>query len=152
MSLVEIPDDLLLRLFTQRSEEEEGALMARLTTMEARMTELSGEVANQRQAITDLTARINGLDAGALQARVAELTQAVADRDAAATALADAEAAEDVLQDAERDRLTAERDEASTRVNDLLGQVQAASDDIAAGVQGIQENTAQLNTLAQPPA
>lgn len=152
MALVEIPDDLLLRLHTQRSEEEEGALMARLTQMEARMSELSGAVAAQSQAINDLAARINSLDAGALQARVAELTQALADRDAAAQALAEAEASEDVLQNAERDRLTQEANDASARVNDLLAQVQTASDEIASGVQGIQANTAQLTSLAQPPA
>jgi chromosome segregation ATPase len=152
MTLVEIPDELLLRLYTQKSEEDETALMARLKTMEERMTELSGEVAAQRQAITDLTTRINSLDAGALQARVQELTQAIADRDAAAQALADAEAAEDVTQQADLDRLTTERDDAANRVTDLLGQVQAASDDIAAGVQGIRENTQALSALAQPPA
>lgn len=152
MSLVEIPDDLLLRLFTQRSEDEETALTRRLEALEERMSELSGAVGAQTQAIADLTTRINALDAGALQEQVRQLTQAVADRDAAAQALADAEAAEDVLQNEERDRLTTERDEAGQRVTDLLAQVQASADDIAQGVQGIQANTATLNTLAQPPA
>lgn len=149
MALVEIPDDLLIRLYTQKTTDQENAVQDRIDALEERMSELSGAVGAQTQAIQDLATRISQLDAGALQARVAELTQALADADAARVALADAEAAEDVIQQAEIDRLTQEANDASGRVNDLLAQVQSASDDIASGVQGIQANTATLNTLAQ---
>jgi chromosome segregation ATPase len=145
MAEIEVPDQLLLELF-------QGEIFTRLTSLEEKMTELSGQIQAQRVAIDDLTARIGNLDAGPLLEQVNQLTAANA---ALVQAQADLQAAFDadeaVDAQTEGDLRNAVAD-AVAQVDTLTTQVQSAAEDIASGVQGVQENTQRLSALAQPPA
>lgn len=146
MATVEIDDFELLALYSGGVIPQ---IMQRLKRIEDVMSELSGAVGQQRDAINALTQRINELDAGALQEQVNQLTAALAEQSAAYAALQELFAQDEVADDAALADANQRLTDATAQVESLRGQVETAANDIATGVQGIQENTATLDTLAR---
>jgi peptidoglycan hydrolase CwlO-like protein len=103
--------------------------------LEERMADLTTEVANLREAVSGVSARVDAL-VGPLTDAVREAQDALnAEREAAA-ALAAAEDQEDVEQNAALA-------EAQARVDQALADAQSAADNISA-------ETARLNEVAKP--
>lgn len=143
MAMIEVPDFLILQLYT-------GGVMERLDRLEAAMTEMSGALAEQGQAINELAERIDELDAGALQEQVNQLTAALdAERQARAELQAAFEADEELDAQTEQSLRQAVTD-AEAATADARAQLDSTTADLVSGVQGVQENTARLRTLAAP--
>lgn len=147
MATVDIGDDQLLALYA-------GGVVPRvlraLERIEEKMTEISGALADQSQAISALAERIDSLDAGALQEQVNTLTAALDEERAAHTALRDLFEADEVADEAALAEATERVTQAEAATAEARTQLDATTTELVAGVEGVQANTARIAGLAQP--